>query len=36
MKNTEIPKVLGIDGKEKMGKSLNNHIETGAHARRDP
>jgi len=27
MKNTEIPKVLGIDAKEKMGKSLNNHIE---------
>lgn len=27
MKNTVIPKVLGIDGKEKMGKSLNNHIE---------
>jgi tryptophanyl-tRNA synthetase len=27
MKNTEIPKVLGIDGKEKMSKSLNNHIE---------
>lgn len=27
MKNTETPKVLGIDGKEKMGKSLNNHIE---------
>ncbi len=27
MKNTEIPKVLGIDGKDKMGKSLNNHIE---------
>jgi tryptophanyl-tRNA synthetase len=27
MKNTIIPKVLGIDGKEKMGKSLNNHIE---------
>jgi tryptophanyl-tRNA synthetase len=27
MKNTEVPKVLGIDGKEKMGKSLNNHIE---------
>ena len=27
MKNTEIPKVLGIDGREKMGKSLNNHIE---------
>ncbi|MGB8213170.1 MAG: tryptophan--tRNA ligase [Anaerolineales bacterium] len=30
MKNTEIPKVLGIDGKEKMGKSLNNHIEISA------
>jgi len=27
MKNTEVPKVLGIDGVEKMGKSLNNHIE---------
>src|SRR5512137_305289 len=27
MKNTEFPKVLGIDGKEKMSKSLNNHIE---------
>jgi tryptophanyl-tRNA synthetase len=27
MKNTEVPKVLGIDGKEKMSKSLNNHIE---------
>ncbi len=27
MKNTEVPKVLGLDGKEKMGKSLNNHIE---------
>jgi tryptophanyl-tRNA synthetase len=27
MKTTEIPKVLGIDGKEKMSKSLNNHIE---------
>jgi len=27
MKNTNILKVLGIDGKEKMGKSLNNHIE---------
>jgi len=26
-KHTEIPKVLGIDGKEKMSKSLNNHIE---------
>ena len=30
MKNTEIPKVLGIDGKDKMGKSLNNHIELAA------
>ena len=27
MKNTEIPKVLGIDGREKMSKSLDNHIE---------
>jgi tryptophanyl-tRNA synthetase len=27
MKNTEIPKVIGIDGQEKMSKSLNNHIE---------
>jgi tryptophanyl-tRNA synthetase len=27
MKNTQIPKVIGIDGKEKMSKSLNNHIE---------
>ena len=26
-KHTEIPKVIGIDGKEKMSKSLNNHIE---------
>jgi tryptophanyl-tRNA synthetase len=30
MKNTEIPKVLGLDGKEKMSKSLNNHIEIAA------
>src|ERR1700690_510979 len=30
MKNTLIPKVLGIDGKEKMSKSLNNHIEIAA------
>jgi tryptophanyl-tRNA synthetase len=30
MKNTVVPKVLGIDGKEKMGKSLNNHIELAA------
>jgi tryptophanyl-tRNA synthetase len=27
MKNTQVPKVLGIDGKEKMSKSLDNHIE---------
>jgi tryptophanyl-tRNA synthetase len=26
-KHTEIPKVIGLDGKEKMSKSLNNHIE---------
>jgi tryptophanyl-tRNA synthetase len=26
-KHTEVPKVLGIDGKEKMGKSLTNQIE---------
>ncbi len=30
MKNTEIPKVLGIDGKEKMSKSLDNQIELAA------
>lgn len=30
MKTTEIPKVLGIDGQQKMGKSLNNHIELAA------
>jgi tryptophanyl-tRNA synthetase len=30
MKNTEIPKVLGLDGKEKMSKSLDNHIELAA------
>ncbi|MFH1186178.1 MAG: tryptophan--tRNA ligase [Chloroflexota bacterium] len=30
MKTTETPKVLGIDGKEKMSKSLNNHIELAA------
>lgn len=29
-KHTEIKKVLGIDGAEKMGKSLNNHIEIAA------
>jgi tryptophanyl-tRNA synthetase len=27
IKHTEVLKVLGIDGKEKMSKSLNNHIE---------
>ncbi len=27
MKATQVPKVLGIDGVQKMGKSLNNHIE---------
>jgi tryptophanyl-tRNA synthetase len=27
MKVTAIPKVLGTDGQNKMGKSLNNHIE---------
>jgi len=27
VKHTEIKKVLGIDGKDKMSKSLNNHIE---------
>ena len=25
--HTEVPKVIGIDGKEKMSKSLDNHIE---------
>lgn len=30
MKNTEVPKVLGIDGKDKMSKSLDNHIELAA------
>jgi tryptophanyl-tRNA synthetase len=30
MKSAEVPKVLGIDGKEKMGKSLNNQIELDA------
>jgi len=27
MKVTEVPKVIGIDGVQKMGKSLDNHIE---------
>jgi tryptophanyl-tRNA synthetase len=30
MKATEMPKVLGIDGQQKMSKSLNNHIEMAA------
>jgi len=30
MKVTEVPKVLGIDGQQKMGKSLDNHIELAA------
>jgi tryptophanyl-tRNA synthetase len=30
MKAAEVQKVLGIDGKEKMGKSLNNQIELSA------
>jgi tryptophanyl-tRNA synthetase len=30
MKAAEVQKVLGIDGKEKMGKSLNNQIEIAA------
>lgn len=30
MKTTTVPKVLGIDGQEKMSKSLNNHIELAA------
>jgi tryptophanyl-tRNA synthetase len=30
VKHTEVLKVLGIDGKEKMSKSLNNHIELAA------
>ena len=30
MKVTEVPKVIGIDGVNKMSKSLNNHIELAA------
>jgi tryptophanyl-tRNA synthetase len=30
MKSAEVPKVLGIDGMEKMSKSLNNQIEIAA------
>ena len=33
MKNTIVPKVVGIDGVEKMSKSLNNHIELAATAK---
>lgn len=29
-RHTEVPKVLGIDGKEKMSKSLDNHLELAA------
>jgi len=32
MKATQVPKVLGTDGVQKMGKSLNNHIEMAATA----
>ncbi len=30
MKSTEVPKVIGTDGQQKMSKSLNNHIELAA------
>jgi tryptophanyl-tRNA synthetase len=30
IKTTEVPKVIGIDGREKMSKSLNNQIELAA------
>lgn len=30
MKSADVSKVLGIDGKDKMSKSLNNHIELAA------
>ncbi len=30
MKATEFPKVIGLDGQQKMSKSLNNHIELAA------
>jgi tryptophanyl-tRNA synthetase len=30
MKITEVPKVIGIDGQQKMSKSLDNHIEISA------
>lgn len=30
MKVTQVPKVLGIDGQQKMSKSLDNHIEIAA------
>jgi tryptophanyl-tRNA synthetase len=30
VKHTEVPKVLGTDGQQKMSKSLNNHIELAA------
>ncbi len=30
MKVTEFPKIIGLDGQQKMSKSLNNHIELAA------
>jgi len=30
VKMTEVPKVIGVDGQQKMSKSLNNHIELAA------
>ena len=30
IKMTEVPKLIGIDGQQKMSKSLNNHIEIAA------
>jgi tryptophanyl-tRNA synthetase len=30
MKITQVPRVIGIDGQQKMSKSLNNHIELAA------
>ena len=30
MKITEVPRVIGLDGQQKMSKSLNNHIELAA------
>ncbi|MEA4909814.1 MAG: tryptophan--tRNA ligase [Chloroflexi bacterium] len=33
MKVTQVPKVIGIDGQQKMSKSLNNHIELASTAK---